>query len=149
MRAEHGIPSRVEVRELRLLPDDRGGFLKVLMRGHLPEPAQFGEIYLTSARRGATKGRHFHELTHEWFCVIRGASRLWLQDVRPTPGAVHVLELTADRPRVVHVPPGVAHAFENPGDEPMVVLAYADRPYDPAATDTVPFVIGQADRPQQ
>lgn len=142
-----GHPPTVTIAPLRLLPDDRGSFLKVLMRHQLPAPATFGEIYVTTAQRGAMKGRHFHERTTEWFCLLRGRSRLWLQELRPAPGPRYVLDLAADAPCLVVVPPQIAHGFENPDSEPMVLLAYADCPYDPADTDTIPYALGEGVAP--
>jgi dTDP-4-dehydrorhamnose 3,5-epimerase-like enzyme len=137
--AEAPLPLRVTVRPLRLLPDERGSLLKVLMRQQLPEPARFGEIYLTTALRGATRGLHYHERCHEWFCVVAGSFRMWLRELDPAPGSVCSLELSADAPCLVHVPPRVAHAFENHACERAVMLAYADRPYDPEDTDTFAY----------
>ena len=138
-----GHPPGVTVIPLRALPDERGSFLKILMRGQLPAPAIFGEIYLTTAHRGAMKGRHFHAHSTEWFCLLGGRSRVWLRSLQPSAGPVHVLDLSAERPCLVVVPPHIAHGFENPADEPMVLLAYADRPYDPADTDTFPYPLGE------
>jgi len=147
MAREGTLPERVTLTELKHLPDERGSFLKVAMRQHLVEPARsapFGEIYLTRAVRGATKGLHYHERAHEWFCVIEGSFRLWLRELEPEEGAIHQIELDADEPALIHVPPRVAHAFENHASDSAVVLAYADLPYDPKDDDTFayPFPVG-------
>ena len=136
MRVE--LPARCSLRRLARLDDDRGSFLKVLMREHVPEPARFGEIYLTSAVSGGIKGRHYHRRTSEWFVVTRGRFTLWLQDLDPAPGPAHALELSESDPCCVFVPPRVAHAFHNCSSDLAVVLAYADSAYDPTDTDTYP-----------
>jgi quercetin dioxygenase-like cupin family protein len=49
--------------------------------------------------------------------------------------------LHAAEPQTVFVPAGVAHAFKNPedSDAELLLVAYADHPYDP--TDTVQFTL--------
>jgi len=132
------LPPRCTLRPLRRLDDERGSFVKILMQEHVPEPARFGEIYLTSAVPGGIKGQHHHERTSEWFTVIRGRFTLWLRDLDREAGRIYSVELDEREPCCVFVPPRVAHAFENRGDTLASVLAYADVAYDPSDTDTYP-----------
>jgi dTDP-4-dehydrorhamnose 3,5-epimerase len=132
------LPGRCSLRKLTRLDDERGSFLKVLMEEHVPEPARFGEIYLTSALPGGVKGQHYHQRTSEWFTVTRGHFTLWLQDLDTAPGPVYAIELSESDPSCVFVPPRIAHAFENRSGEVSVVLAYADSAYDPTDPDTFP-----------
>ena len=130
----------VEVRHLKPHRDNRGGLIKILMRQHLPEAARaFGEIYISWAAPGAVKANHYHERTTEWFYLLRGRARLVVED--PRTGERATLRLDEREPAVVTVPPGIAHALVNDGDEPAHLLAYADRPYDPADPDTIPYEV--------
>ena len=136
----------VEIIPLRTHEDSRGGLLKVLMRHQLGGAERFGEIYLSWAEPGAVKAEHYHEKTCEWFCVLRGEGVLWLEEV--ASGRRLCVPMSETAPVTVKIPPGVAHAVENCGRERLDLLAYADRPYDPADRDTIPFHIdrGENDR---
>jgi dTDP-4-dehydrorhamnose 3,5-epimerase len=127
---------RVQVLPRSWKSDSRGGLLKVLMAGQDTGIGDFGEIYLVTAAPGESRGEHYHPRTTEWFTVVRGEATLLLAD--PETGEKASLSLAADDPKTVCVPAGVAHVFRNvsqAGD--CMILAYADRPYDPA--DTAPF----------
>lgn len=115
--------------------DPRGWLLKVLQDRHVGG-APFGEIYLTSCVPGGTRAGHLHQVTREWFCPVGGRALLVLGDAN---GAIAArIELDAADPQVVEVPPGVAHLIVATGTEPFLLLAFADRAYDPAAPDTTP-----------
>ncbi|NPA90719.1 MAG: cupin domain-containing protein [Chloroflexi bacterium] len=130
----------VEIRSLTPHRDARGGLVKILMRHHLPQGQQtFGEIYISWAAPGAVKANHYHRETHEWFCLLLGEIELVLED--PETGERRVLHLRAEDPKVVMVPPGIAHAFRNVGNGEAHLLAYADRPYDAAHPDTIPYQV--------
>ena len=119
------------------LGDSRGWFLK-LMDGNEPALSlAFGEIYLVMARPGQVRGNHYHAKTSEWFTVVEGKALLKLAD--PESDERREIHLQAAEPQTVFVPAGVAHAFKNPVDSgaELLLVAYADHPYDPA--DTVQF----------
>lgn len=120
-------------RTLQRRVDDRGWLLKLLMRQHIETGREFGEIYLTAAHRGQVKGNHYHERAREWFCVIEGRATLSLRVM--ATGEEVTIELDADHPEVIEVAPGVAHAFKNSHAPLMVLLAYADDPYDAQQPD--------------
>lgn len=118
----------VTQRELLRREDARGWLVKLLMREHIAENREFGEIYITAARTGQVKGNHYHERAREWFCVIQGAATMATRVI--ATGESALTELRADRPTMIEVAPGVAHAFKNNGAELMLLLAYADDPYN-------------------
>jgi dTDP-4-dehydrorhamnose 3,5-epimerase len=125
----------IEILEAKRRADPRGWLLKVLMRGQLAGAREFGEIYVVRAEPGECRGGHVHDLATEWFCLLEGRAELALRDLRS--GERRELALDAAAPATVRVGPGVAHVFRNPGPGPFLLLAYSDRPYDAAATDTV------------
>lgn len=128
--------------DVRLIPrkrldDPRGWFLKVLKGDEEGLPDHTGEIYLATADPGEVRGSHYHTCASEWFTVVLGNALLHLLD--PVSGERQELALSAASPVTVYVPAGIGHAFVNPASETqqMMVIAYADRPYDPA--DTIPL----------
>jgi dTDP-4-dehydrorhamnose 3,5-epimerase-like enzyme len=126
-------------RPLQLRADSRGWLLKMLMRQHIDGDREFGEIYVTAAHPGQVKGNHYHRSATEWFCVIQGTGRLVARDV--ATGAQEEFLLSAEAPATVLVPPNVAHAVQNVGEGLMLLLAYADTPYDFANPDEVRHVL--------
>jgi dTDP-4-dehydrorhamnose 3,5-epimerase-like enzyme len=117
--------------------DERGWLLKVMdgKEAHL-SPA-FGEIYMVMALPGQVRANHYHPKTSEWFTLVKGTAVIKLAD--PESSEQMEIYLRAIEPQTVFVPAGVAHAFKNPEDSSgeFLLVAYADRPYDPA--DTVAF----------
>lgn len=127
---------------LRLDPkkDSRGWLLKVLMRGQLGADHRFGEIYVVSAEPGQLRASHYHEKTSEWFCLIEGCAELNLHDI--DSGEQSTVSMDGGAPVCVSIPPRMAHAIRAAGNKPAVLLAYADRPYDPEDPDTFPHQFG-------
>ena len=118
--------------------DPRGGLLKVLRGDEEGLRREVGEIYVVWAEPGQVRGGHFHPLTDEFFTVLEGRCLLLLAD--PGSGERAELALDATEPRTVHVPKGIAHAFSNPTDgSRLMLLAYADRAYDPIDTVVYKF----------
>ena len=116
-------------RELKV--DSRGWLLKVLNGREEDLPSQPGEVYLTLALPGHSRGNHLHARTDEWFTVLQGMAKVALQD--QATGERLDLTLAAEKPETLYVPAGVAHVFTNPSDAktPLLIVAYASRPYDP------------------
>jgi UDP-2-acetamido-2,6-beta-L-arabino-hexul-4-ose reductase len=129
----------VNTRSLDLRADARGWLLKILMREHLGASREFGEIYVTAAHPGQVRGNHYHLHTTEWFCVVQGLGRLVTRDME-TGEAREVLMSESD-PVTVEVLPGVAHSVQNIGSGMMLLLAYADKPYDPDDPDEKRLVL--------
>lgn len=127
---------------VRLLPlnridDNRGWFLKVAMAKNLGTAgASFGEIYLTAATPGQSKGGHYHLQTWEWFLVVSGTARLVATPGDGGPAAA--IELIAKVPMLIEVQPSVRHLFQNIGNDEMIVLSYSNRPYSTENPDTFP-----------
>ena len=120
-------------RELLRREDSRGWLVKLLMREHIEHKREFGEIYITAATAGQVKGNHYHEQAREWFCVIQGRATMATRVM--ATGETALTELDALKPEIIEVSPGVAHAFKNSGTEVMLLLAYADDPYNAQAPD--------------
>ena len=119
--------------------DGRGELVKVLTSSGLGGKAPFGEIYLIRTQPGEVRGRHYHDHTTEWFIALRGKMRIRL--VLPGTDRAKDVVLDGADPKVLKVPAGVAHALKPEGEESPLLLAYADREYDPGSPDAVPCEI--------
>ncbi len=120
----------VQVLDQRRFEDERGFLHKVLAASQADLAPRAGEVYVTSARPGESKGHHVHARMGEWFAVVEGHGELWLMDPRTEES--RAIALRASRPQTVFVPPGVAHALVNRGRRKLVVVAWADREHDPS-----------------
>lgn len=124
---------------IRLIPrvlhlDERGWLVKVIDGTEERLPATLGEVYVTMALPGQSRGNHYHTKTSEWFTVVVGSAEITVID--PTSGETRCHSLTADSPVTIYIPSGIGHIFTNPtgATESMILIAYADRPYDPNDT---------------
>ena len=130
--------------KIRLFPrslkvDSRGWFLKAMTGTEQDRALCGGEIYLTMALPGQSRGNHYHPKGNEWFTVFQGICHACFVDV--FSGERLEMSLSGDQPVTIYVPAGVGHVFVNPATQPdpLLLLAYADRVHDPA--DTIPLDI--------
>jgi len=129
----------VVVREAPYSEDTRGWFLKVVPKEYVGQ-SEFGEVYLSGAHPGETKGSHYHDQTTEWFCVISGGGTLRLEEI--STGERMVLAMTRENRLSVEIPPRVAHSIHNNGDCELILLAFADIAYSSESPDTIPWDLG-------
>ncbi len=121
--------------------DERGWFLKVIDGKEEFLPRGTGEFYVTMAIPGRQRGGHYHSICNEWFTVIQGFAEVILDD--PATGERMMTCLSEEFPETLYVPAGVAHIFSNPegSTTPFLLVAYADRAYDPEDTILYDFTV--------
>jgi dTDP-4-dehydrorhamnose 3,5-epimerase-like enzyme len=133
----------VEQFPLKTHCDDRGYLLKAVensfARGH-----SFGEIYIVQSVPGCVRANHYHLQTTEWFVLIKGRGMLELVDPEYPQERISI-SLDHSKPVCVLIPPGVAHGILALGDAEMVMMAFADKRYDPSHNDTFPFEVIQTE----
>jgi len=121
---------RVRIVEQRRHEDARGFVQKILTARQADGHPPAGEVYVTSALPGESKGHHFHRRMGEWFSVVQGRGLLLLRDAGS--GESREIEFGVEQPRSIYVPAGVAHAIQNVGEEILICVAWAEREHDPA-----------------
>jgi dTDP-4-dehydrorhamnose 3,5-epimerase-like enzyme len=127
------IQDKIEIIKRKKIEDSRGWFLKVITGTELNLPKKTGEVYLTMASPGETKGGHYHPLAKEWFTLIIGECVLKLYDMETKEYLE--LQLNAKDPVTIYVPSGIAHAFFNTSKESdFILMAYSDQLFDPVDT---------------
>lgn len=131
------LKNKIQIIERNKIIDTRGWFLKVINGKEQGLPTHTGEVYLISAHPGETRANHYHKEANEWFTLIHGKAKMRIEEIRT--GETLTLELNADSPTTIFVPSFIAHSFENTGDVPYILIAYADRIYDP--NDTKSYVL--------
>ncbi len=128
---------KLEIKKLKVNQDERGMVVEIIRREDLKQNKPFGQVYLTTANPGFTKGNHYHKRKTEWFCVIKGKGELVLKDLI-SKETKRILMDDEENFVVVEIPPNVAHAIKNIGSEVLYLLAYIDEPYNPNDPDTFP-----------
>jgi dTDP-4-dehydrorhamnose 3,5-epimerase-like enzyme len=124
------------INKLDVKSDERGWLAEILRKENLQEEKDFGQIFVTVAKPGVTKGNHYHKRKVEWFSVIRGTGKLLLKDV--TSDECHEVLMGDKNMVAVKIPPNVTHAIQNIGDEMLYLLIYIDEPFNQQDPDTFP-----------
>lgn len=140
----------VVVRELRMIPDERG-YLMEMLRSDWPEFQQFGQTYITAVYPGVVKGWHYHKIQTDHFVCVHGMAKVVLYDGRegsPTHGQVNEFFMGWQRPRLLKIPPLVMHGFKGIGEEMALIINVPTHLYNydqpdeyrlPAHTDEIPY----------
>jgi dTDP-4-dehydrorhamnose 3,5-epimerase len=114
----------VEIKKLKVIPDDRGRLMEIL-RSDDPIFQKFGQIYMTTAYPGVIKAWHYHKLQDDYFTCISGTMRLALYDLRkgsPTYKEINDFVINLDNPILVKIPKLVYHGFKCIGNKEAVVI---------------------------
>lgn len=147
----------VEVKNLKVIPDERGRLMEILRRDD-PIFCGFGQVYLTTAWPGVVKAWHRHRLQTDHFCVVRGMIKLVLYDGRVNSPTFQCLEehfIGDHRPQLIQIPAGVYHGFKNVSDVEALVINCVTEPYNletpdeerlPPHDGTIPYDWTRRDR---
>lgn len=124
------------INKLDVKNDDRGWLAEILRKENLPEKNGFGQILVTVAKPGVTKGNHYHKRKEEWYCVIRGTGKVLLKE--NSSGQYQEVVMGDENMVAVKIPKNVTHAIQNIGNEMLYLLIYIDEPFNPQDPDTFP-----------
>jgi len=116
--------SGVEVRKLKVIPDERGRLMEIFRRDD-PVFKKFGQVYMTTALPGVVKAWHYHKKQDDNFTCVHGKIRLALYDARkksPTYKEVNDFILSLDDPIRVTIPRHVYHGFKGVSDHESIVI---------------------------
>lgn len=123
----------IPVRKLDVSADSRGILFEVLRPEHVGQ-APFGQILVTTAKPGQSKGGHYHTRKREWYCVMQGKGLLTLDDKKTGDHAEMVLD--GDVPMIAEMPKNVFHKIKNIGKTDLLLLVYVSEAYNPKDPDT-------------
>jgi dTDP-4-dehydrorhamnose 3,5-epimerase len=124
----------VNVTPLRQIHDERGKVMHML-RCDSAIFENFGEIYFSTANRGAIKAWHIHKIMTLNYAVPYGEIKLVLHDDRadsPTTGETQELFLGPENYALVTIPPLVWNGFKGISTDIAIVANCATIPHDPA-----------------
>lgn len=122
------LSDKIKIISRNRIIDERGWFVKTIDGTEEGMQPEIGEVYVTAAQPGKSKGGDYSISTNKWFTVIEGCGVLKLEDINTKENII--LSLDGNTPVTVYVPNMVANIFINKGDIPMVIVAYADKRYD-------------------
>ncbi len=140
------VPGSIEgvvVRELNVIPDDRGHFAEVFRKDDpIAAGFEFQQTSLTRTRAGVIKAFHYHLEQDDIFLPLLGTVRVALVDLRSdsaTFGVANSVFAGELYQRAIRIPAGVAHGYEVlPGDD-LTMIYYTDRTYNPDDEFRLPF----------
>lgn len=122
----------VNVKRLKLIPDERGRLMEVL-RCDDDIFEKFGQVYITTAYPGIVKAWHYHKKQDDHFTCISGKIKLALYDAREgsaTKGQIDEFILSLEEPILVKIPKMVYHGFKCIADTESTVLNVPTLPYN-------------------
>jgi len=111
--------------------DGRGSFTELL------KSRAGGQVSVNVIRPGAFKGQHWHHTKCEKFIAVSGRGAVRLR--RIDGGEVAEYPIAGERLEIIDIPPGSTHSIENRGDADLIVVMWADEPFDPGRPDTHPM----------
>ena len=123
---------KLNIKKLVVKKDDRGWLAEIIRSDDVD--STFGQILITTALPGKTKGNHYHKRKKEWYCVIKGKGLLRLKDLKTDE--VKDLILDAEDLKLVEMPLNVAHAIKNVGNQELFLLAYVSESFNLQDPDT-------------
>ena len=124
----------VSIKKLEVKKDDRGWLAEILRAEDIGKKPLFGQILVTTAKPGQTKGNHYHLRKREWYCVIKGKGEVAVIDRKTRE--VSKYELGDDNFSLLEIPIGKLHTITNIGDEEMILLVYISEPFNKDDPDT-------------
>jgi dTDP-4-dehydrorhamnose 3,5-epimerase len=122
----------VKVKELKVIPDERGRLMEILRRDDALFAA-FGQVYVTTTLPQVVKAWHRHEKQTDNIACVVGLIKLALYDGREgsrSQGELAQFYLGVQRPLLVQIPPGVWHGWMCVSLDEAVVVNVPTELYD-------------------
>ncbi|MEO0077271.1 MAG: dTDP-4-dehydrorhamnose 3,5-epimerase family protein [candidate division WOR-3 bacterium] len=114
----------VEVKKLRVIPDERGLVMEIL-RSDDSFFKKFGQCYLSVVNPGVIKAWHYHKIQTDHFCVVKGMAKVVLYDQREkseTYQEINEFFIGEQNPCLIVIPPLVVHGMKGIGIEPAYMI---------------------------
>ena len=108
--------------------DDRGKLVE-LIKGNT-----FGQLFVSTTKKGIIRGNHYHHSKVEKFVVVKGSAVIRFKKI--DSDKVLSYRVSDDPIEVVDIPPGYTHHIENTGNDEMIVLFWANEIFNPDTPDT-------------
>jgi UDP-2-acetamido-2,6-beta-L-arabino-hexul-4-ose reductase len=123
------LPNNAFVYDIPEHTDSRGTFVEML------KTQNSGQFSYFTAKRGITRGAHYHHTKTEKFLVIRGQAKFKFKHM--VSNEVIEILTSGSKPQIVDTIPGWAHDITNIGSDELIVMLWANEIFDPESTDTI------------
>ncbi|CAA7603033.1 NAD dependent epimerase/dehydratase family [Acididesulfobacillus acetoxydans] len=94
-----------------------------------------GQVSVHVLKPGSTMGNHWHHSRCEKLLVASGRGVVRLRTVHADKVLAYFV--SGGNPEVVDIPSGFAHHIQNLGDTDLVMVLWANKPFDPECPDTI------------
>ncbi len=141
----------VAIKRLRVIPDERGFLMEMLRRDDAIFEG-FGQVYITSCKKGVAKAWHYHREQTDHFVCVHGKALVVLYDQRegsptmgrvegyvleaplsggsiPPHGRISGLEVVERGTILLKIPPSVVHGFTAIEGEEARIINIPTLPY--------------------
>ena len=108
--------------------DERGDFVEML------KTTSSGQFSYFTAKKGVTRGNHYHHTKNEKFLVIKGIAKFYFINIKTLEK--FSLITNGDTPEIVDSIPGWSHSIKNIGESDLVVALWANEVFNPKNPDT-------------
>ena len=125
--------------------DDRG-YLSEILRSDDPHFKKFGQVYLTTCRKGVVKAWHAHRVQTDNFFVIKGTAKIGLYDDRegsPTRGQYQVVVLGEEGDNCLLVIPPLLWHGQMALSEMSYLINIPSEPYNRENPDELRRGVGE------
>lgn len=112
--------------------DERGWLVEILRDDEIKE--EIKQVYFSTSKPGVIRGNHYHKHKIEWFSVVKGKAKLFLEDNESNKR--EELILSDDNPSIVKITPNIVHAIQNIGDDEMYLIVIVNEVFNPDDADT-------------
>jgi len=132
LKMQKGMIQGVQVKRLRLIPDERG-FLMEMLRSDWSEFDKFAQSYVTACYPMVIKAWHYHKKQWDHFVCVQGMARVVLYDPRegiPTKGCINEFHIGPLNPILIKIPPMVYHGFTAEGNQPALIVNFPTELYN-------------------
>ncbi len=114
--------------ELKTHSDHRGSFTEFV------RTLEHGQFSVNVIKPGMVKGNHWHHTKTEKFLVVYGEGVIRFRNIFSSE--IIEYKVSGEKIQVVDIPPGYTHNIQNTGATDMVVLMWANEPFNPEKPDT-------------
>jgi len=136
---EKNIIEGVKIKNLKIIPDERGMLMEVFRRDD-DFFEGFGQVYITTAYPYVVKAWHYHKKQSDNLTCLVGMVKLVLFDPRkgsPTKGKINEFFTGSKNPTLIHIPKNIYHGFKTIDKNEAIVLNITSEPYNYKNPDEV------------
>lgn len=111
--------------------DDRGMFAEIL------KTKDSGQFSFFIAKKGVTRGGHYHHTKTEKFLVVQGEAKFSFKNI--ISDKTYEINTSSNELKIIQTVPGWSHDITNIGEKDVIVMLWANEIFDRENIDTVTY----------